>query len=134
MKTRGKGLIKFSSVMLLIAGFLTIGLMTAVLLNGGYETIIDDEINVLAALSALGAYVVGFVQIIGAVIGFIYCGKDDKANIITTIGMILIIITIAWLIPEVVTDNQAINWYVYGYSMLFPVLYYVGGKQNKLNS
>ena len=133
MKASGSGTIKFASVFLLLGGIVNIGLMTAILLNGGYEQIFDD-FNIMAAFSAALAYLIGLLQIIGSFIGFKYGSQVDKAKTIIKMGMVLIVATIIWFIPELVTDYQTLNWYVYAYSVLIPILYYVGGKQNRISN
>lgn len=132
MKARGKGTIIVASIFLLIIGGIIVGLMTAVLLNGGYEVIVNDKIDLATAATTFGAYLIGVLDIIAAFIGFTGAGKPEKAKLITTLGLTLTILTLLWFVPEIITDKQTMNWFVYGFAVAVPVIYYGGGKQNEI--
>ena len=130
METKGKGTIIVSSIFLLIFGGIVIGLMTAILMNGGYELMTEDKLNYTAAITAGGAYVIGLLDIVAAIFGFAFAGKKEKSKAIIRMGVVLMVATLLWFIPEAIAKEETINWYVYGFSVALPALYYAGGQRN----
>ncbi len=125
---KGKNLIYFASAILIITGVSVIGIMTKLMLNGGYNMIFGSGINWLALITLFGACLVGCLDIVSGTLGFLNAKKRENMYLLIKVGLLLIGVTILWIIPDIFNPKQTFNFYLYGLAIIGPLLYYLGAK------
>ena len=135
MKAPGKGLLKVSSILLIIFGGL--GLLLGALTLAGYFT--PGVVEVVAAqtglsagillINAIAVVVLAVLNIVAGILGVKNCDKVEKAQTCFTVGIILILLVIVE--AAIAAVSGGLKWYSIVIGLVLPVLYLMGALKNK---
>lgn len=138
METKGKGLIKLSSVIMIVLGtfasiIYALGLImgsTSEFINSVFPMKEVDEKS-LFLIFGLGLVWAVFELIVG-IVGIINAGKAEKSMLCLVLGIILIAISLVSTIGAIVTTGPSTgNVVAIFLGILFPVLFSTGAYLNK---
>ena len=126
-RPKGMVLILIISIILIVGSIIT--------LFGNYFSIaiaslMGAEFSGLFAVDVITSVVSVIVDIIGGVVGLIFCAKQSKASVIVISGAIMIIFAFYGILIDAVNDSSLASISVL-LSVLLPSLYLMGGILNK---
>lgn len=120
-------------IILIVSIILIIGAFISLYLNSIAWALIEltgTEFAGLLAVDIIATTVSVIVDIIGGLLGIIFCAKASKASIVITSGVIMIIFALYGILIDAMNDSSLTAPSVI-LSVVFPLLYTIGGIINK---
>ena len=127
----GKGLLKISSVFILIWGILNVVAGILTMAGFSFADMLATEVREELMALSLGTFIViGIFEIVAASFGFSAAKEGRKANRCILLGGFVFALTI---VPVFLSDMSNINWPSFIASLLIPALYLIGAFLRKAN-
>ncbi|MCR5211928.1 MAG: hypothetical protein K6C41_05200 [Lachnospiraceae bacterium] len=120
-------------IIIVVSIILILGAVISLYLNSIAWALIEltgTEFAGLLAVDMIASTVSVIVDIIGGLLGLIFCAKASKAGIVITSGVIMIIFALYGILIDAVNDASLTTSSVI-MSVLFPMLYTIGGILNR---
>jgi len=135
MNAPGKGLLKVSGILLIIAGgfWLLLGVLAALgMLVPGVLAASAQATNTTVTMVVVGAIVIvvlGAIYLIAGILGVKNCNKPEKAQVCFTISIIMLLVIILDSISSLM--GGTLKWYNIIIGLVLPVVYLLGALKNK---